>query len=133
MQPHESHSPNSLVRVYSDFLLFWVILGLVASYSIIVGIGWGVLFLKLVGFFVSADSILVDSSPFSALLGHKRKVVWLFVVSLIAYLFCNIRYDCLAGYRLKPGLKRLLVGSLVLLAALSAAALSVFGVLPIIL
>jgi hypothetical protein len=112
-------------------LLFWVILGLVVSYCIVVGIGWGALFLKLVGLIVSADGIPVESNPLSALLGHKRKVVWLFVVGLIAYVFYNIRYDCLAGYRLRPGVRRLLVGSLLLLAVLSAAVLTVFGVLRI--
>lgn len=132
VEPHKPHSPDSLVRVYSDFLIFWVILGLVVSYSIVLGIGWGTLFLKLVGSIVSADSIPPQSNPLSGLLTHRTKVVWLFVAGLIVYVFCHIRYEYATGYRLKRGVRRLLVGSLLLLSVLSAAVLSLFGLARII-
>jgi tellurite resistance protein TehA-like permease len=118
--------------VYSDFLIFWVILGLVVSYSIVLGIGWGALFLKLVGIIVSADSIPPESNPLSGLLTHRIKVVWLFVAGLIVYVFCHIRYEYATGYRLKRGVRPLLVGSLLLLSVLSAAALLLFGLARII-
>jgi len=126
VKPEEAKPPNSFVRIYSDFLLFWVILGLTVSYSIVLGIGWGALFLKIVGLMVDSDRIPAESNPFSLLLAHKRKVIWLFVAGLITYAFCNIGYDCFAGYRLKQGVRRFLAGSLLLLMALSAAAVLLF-------
>jgi hypothetical protein len=133
VKPDESNPPHSLVRIYTDFLLFWVILGLTVSYSIVLGIGWGAVFLKIAGMMVSSDSIPAESNPFSLLLGHKRKVIWLFVAGLIVYAFANITYDCFAGYRLKQGVKRFLAGSLLMLLALSAAAVSLSWVARMIL